>query len=78
MSDIPRTIRVTSFVTVYDSDALARASALRAASDGLTPEQWAEMRATDPVRTDVQVMLDPGTSPPGCQIEAFESEDATI
>lgn len=50
MSDKPRTIRVTSYVTVYEPDALARAAAVRAAKDGLSPEQWAEMRARDPVR----------------------------
>ena len=71
---------VTLRVTVHDATALREHSAMIATLDnGLSPEEWAEMRRdhpTGPIAADLLMVLDPGESPPGCSIESGEATAA--
>ena len=63
-------------VTVTDPAALAAAAAARAIEDGIEAEDWAETRSRhdDPIGSDLRMLLDPGVSPPGTQIDDSAAE----
>lgn len=65
--------QVTLDVKVYDVKALREAAYLVARQD-MTAEEWEELRNTNcsPISADLHMLLDPGVSPPGTQIEHGE------
>jgi hypothetical protein len=65
-----RTYEVTLVVTVHDETALAGAAA-EVAERSMTAEEWAAMRQDGgaAVENDLLMLLDPGVSPDGIEIE---------
>ncbi len=64
--------RFTIEIEVDDVAALkAYANQIAIADNRLAPEEWADMRSTegDPLGSDLQMILDPGESPPGTSIQ---------
>jgi hypothetical protein len=71
--------RVTLEVRVTDKRALYFAALKRARADGMTAAEYQQLRRepfSDPVRSDLQMLLDPGESPDGCELESSEVESA--
>lgn len=67
------TYSVTLDVEVFDPIAL-RAAAKAEALKGMSAEDWEELRNSNfsPISADLHMLLDPGVSPPGCEIEHGE------
>ena len=70
-----RNYQMSLDVTVHDRAALYRAAAKRAKADGLSHAHWLELRrnSADPTAADIQMLLDPGVSPPGITIDNGEA-----
>jgi hypothetical protein len=70
-------MRVTIDVTVHDKEALFEAALARAQEDGMSPEDCEQFGLKDEDGNIqegpcLQMLLDPGESPPGCEIEYSE------
>jgi len=67
---------VTITVDVFDRLALYRAAMRRAVADGVSLADYLSMRRTGGDRTavDLVMLLDPGISPAGCQIQDSRAE----
>jgi hypothetical protein len=72
-----KTARVTLELTVFDALALFNAARTRAKADKLDVRDWLETRRAHPagqIAADIIMLLDPGMSPPGLQIEDSHAE----
>lgn len=58
-------------VSVFDPEALARQAAGVASDEGLSAEDWSELRQAsgDPIAADIQMILDRGADAEGWQID---------
>lgn len=70
-------MRVTIAVTVHDERALYEAALARALEEGMSPEDCEQFGLKDEDGNIqegpcLQMLLDPGESPPGCEIEYSE------
>ena len=63
-----RTFTFRLDIEVHDPAALAAAAEERAVAGGMAVADWRAMRGDDPLAVDLQMLLDPGQSPPGCEI----------
>jgi hypothetical protein len=68
---MPKIATITITVEIDDEQELAAHAAEIAAQGGLMVDDWKDMRKDgDPVRADLIMVFDPGTSPPGLSIQA--------
>lgn len=73
-------ISVTLHVTVSDERALRAAAVANLIKDGMAPKGAREYRSKAKYSAGdcLRVLLDPGISPPGCQIEDSSAEDVRV
>lgn len=71
---MPTMATVTITVEVTDEEELFKAAAARAEECGLLADSWDDMCATDgKIRASLIMLFDPGTSPPGVEIQDSEA-----